>query len=110
MWNEHFGICVVEYMAAGLIVVAHDSAGPKSDIVVPAYPHNDLHYSIKDIQDKPAGFLAASIEEYVSALEFIFSHEKELESIRQNARDRSRVFSTEKFIQIFKEKIACILK
>lgn len=34
MWNEHFGIVVVEYQAAGLIPVAHKSAGPKMDIVV----------------------------------------------------------------------------
>jgi hypothetical protein len=33
MWNEHFGIGVVEYMAAGLVPVAHNSAGPKLDIV-----------------------------------------------------------------------------
>jgi alpha-1,2-mannosyltransferase len=33
MWNEHFGIGVVEYMAAGLIPVVHDSGGPKLDIV-----------------------------------------------------------------------------
>jgi len=33
MWNEHFGIGVVEYMAAGLIPVVHDSGGPKMDIV-----------------------------------------------------------------------------
>lgn len=35
MWNEHFGIGVVEYMAAGLIPVVHNSGGPKEDIVVP---------------------------------------------------------------------------
>jgi alpha-1,2-mannosyltransferase len=34
MWNEHFGIGVVEYQAAGLISVVHDSAGPKLDIVI----------------------------------------------------------------------------
>lgn len=33
MWNEHFGISVVEMMAAGLVVVAHDSGGPSMDIV-----------------------------------------------------------------------------
>lgn len=33
MVDEHFGICVVEYMAAGVIPVAHDSAGPRMDIV-----------------------------------------------------------------------------
>ncbi|KAK9468174.1 hypothetical protein V1512DRAFT_274430 [Lipomyces arxii] len=35
MWNEHFGIGVVEYMAAGLIPVVHESGGPRLDIVVP---------------------------------------------------------------------------
>jgi alpha-1,2-mannosyltransferase len=35
MWNEHFGIGVVEYQAAGLISVVHNSGGPKRDIVVP---------------------------------------------------------------------------
>jgi glycogen synthase len=34
MWNEHFGISIVEMMAAGLIVVAHKSGGPLMDIVV----------------------------------------------------------------------------
>lgn len=34
MWNEHFGIGVVEYQAAGLISVVHNSGGPKQDIVV----------------------------------------------------------------------------
>lgn len=34
MWNEHFGIGVVEYMASGCIPLAHDSAGPKMDIVL----------------------------------------------------------------------------
>ncbi|CAI5507447.1 unnamed protein product [Closterium sp. Naga37s-1] len=36
MWDEHFGISVVEYMAAGAVPIAHNSAGPKMDIVVPA--------------------------------------------------------------------------
>lgn len=35
MWNEHFGIGVVEYQAAGLIPVVHDSGGPRNDIVTP---------------------------------------------------------------------------
>ena len=34
MWNEHFGIGVVEYQAAGLVSVVNDSGGPKRDIVV----------------------------------------------------------------------------
>lgn len=35
MWNEHFGIAVVESQAAGCVPVAHDSGGPRLDIVVP---------------------------------------------------------------------------
>lgn len=33
MWNEHFGIGVVEYLAFGVIPVVHASAGPLLDIV-----------------------------------------------------------------------------
>jgi alpha-1,2-mannosyltransferase len=36
MKNEHFGISVVEFMAAGVVPVAHKSAGPLLDIIVPA--------------------------------------------------------------------------
>jgi alpha-1,2-mannosyltransferase len=46
MWNEHFGIGVVEYQAAGLISVVNDSGGPKLDIVVPVdgKPTGMFHY------------------------------------------------------------------
>lgn len=33
MEAEHFGISIVEMIAAGLLVVAHNSAGPKEDII-----------------------------------------------------------------------------
>lgn len=33
MEAEHFGISVVEMLAGGLVVVAHNSAGPKEDII-----------------------------------------------------------------------------
>lgn len=37
MRDEHFGISVIEMMAAGLITVAHKSAGPLNDIIGPAH-------------------------------------------------------------------------
>ncbi|KAF1743218.1 hypothetical protein MXB_2028 [Myxobolus squamalis] len=33
MVQEHFGIGIVEMMASGLVVVAHESGGPKRDIM-----------------------------------------------------------------------------
>ncbi|KAF2086093.1 glycosyltransferase family 4 protein [Saccharata proteae CBS 121410] len=51
MWNEHFGIGVVEYQAAGLISVVNDSGGPKLDIVVP-------------IDGEKTGFHASTADEF----------------------------------------------
>lgn len=48
MWNEHFGIGVVEYQAAGLVAVVHDSGGPKLDIVV-------------DVDGEPTGMFCPSM-------------------------------------------------
>ena len=33
MRDEHFGISVIEMMSAGLLTIAHNSAGPKKDII-----------------------------------------------------------------------------
>jgi len=33
MLEEHFGISIVEMMAAGLYTIAHNSGGPKEDII-----------------------------------------------------------------------------
>jgi alpha-1,2-mannosyltransferase len=33
MKNEHFGIAVVELMTAGIVTIAHKSAGPLFDII-----------------------------------------------------------------------------
>ena len=49
MWNEHFGIGIVEYQAAGLVSVVNDSGGPKRDIVV-------------DLDGKPTGKTACHRE------------------------------------------------
>ena len=60
MWNEHFGIGVVEMMAAGVLTVAHDSGGPRADIVRPL------------ADGARTGFLAASAAQYADALDSIF--------------------------------------
>jgi alpha-1,2-mannosyltransferase len=54
MKEEHFGISIVEMMSAGLITIAHDSAGPKMDIIGGA--------------EEPVGYLANDLESYKKAL------------------------------------------
>lgn len=49
MKHEHFGIAVVELMSSGIITIAHNSAGPKTDIIGPAADPK---------VNKPVGYLA----------------------------------------------------
>ncbi|KAI1318251.1 asparagine-linked glycosylation protein [Mortierella claussenii] len=75
MLDEHFGIGVVEYMAAGLIPVAHNSAGPKMDIVRPF--HNS-----------PTGYLATTSQEFADAIEKILTtNDSALLEMQRLARD-----------------------
>ncbi|KAK5968335.1 Glycosyl transferase [Trichostrongylus colubriformis] len=60
MWNEHFGISVVEGMAAGTVMLAHDSGGPQMDIVLPIDGKNET---------QPIGFLAATKEAVVGVID-----------------------------------------
>lgn len=49
MWNEHFGISVVEYFANNTIPLAHASAGPLLDILGPVLRDNA---QFKEFRDK----------------------------------------------------------
>ncbi|KAL4609073.1 GDP-Man:Man(3)GlcNAc(2)-PP-Dol alpha-1,2-mannosyltransferase [Arapaima gigas] len=85
MWNEHFGIGVVECMAAGAVVLAHKSGGPQLDIVVP-------------YEGAATGFLADEESSYTDALERILSLSPAARlEIRQNARRSVARFSDEEF-------------
>lgn len=90
MWNEHFGIGIVEMMAAGLIVVAHNSGGPASDIV----------------HDKQTGFLAATADEYAEALHQAFQAGDEM---RRKAQESAQRFSDSVFEQEFQSSVVKIL-
>ena len=93
------------------MTVAHNSAGPKEDIIVPAYPLVNGEYSLDTLHSEkcPVGFLAASVEEYVKALSFILSHEAEMKEVSDAAREQSRLFSTERFVKTVKDKMATFL-
>ena len=99
MWNEHFGISVVEMMAAGLVVVAHDSGGPKMDIVVPAAragPPPGLGIDAAD--DVAVGFLAATAAEYAACLgRALALSEQQRDAMRRRARAAVGRFSDDTF-------------
>lgn len=60
MWNEHFGIAVVEYVANGLVPVVHASAGPLLDIVVPWDPATGKQMELGNDQYKTGFFFKSS--------------------------------------------------
>lgn len=89
MWNEHFGIGVVELMAAGTVVLAHNSGGPKLDIVT-------------KFNQQKTGFLADDVESYACAMKTIFNLTKEERlKIMENARESVDRFSEDKFEKEF---------
>ncbi|XP_059458819.1 GDP-Man:Man(3)GlcNAc(2)-PP-Dol alpha-1,2-mannosyltransferase isoform X2 [Corylus avellana] len=97
MTDEHFGISVVEYMAAGAIPIAHNSAGPKMDIVL-------------EEDGQQTGFLARSVEEYADAiLKIIRMPETERLQMAAAARRRAGRFSEQRFYEDFKAAIRPIL-
>ncbi len=71
MWNEHFGIGIVELMAAGVLTIAHNSGGPRSDILA-ADPGHQI------------GFAAETVDEYAEALAAAFK----VRGIEMQARAR----------------------
>lgn len=87
MWNEHFGIGVVEYLAAGCIPVVHDSGGPKLDIVVDD-PDSGL----------PTGFHANTAEEFADGFRRVMDlGGDEKVAMRRRGRDGARRFTGEVF-------------
>ncbi|KAL4229705.1 asparagine-linked glycosylation protein [Mactra antiquata] len=89
MRDEHFGIGVVELMAAGTVTLAHDSGGPKLDILIP-------------YNGKQTGFLASDAESYSESLRTILNlSEKQSIDIRENARKSAERFSDDEFNQGF---------
>nr|BAE99716.1 hypothetical protein [Arabidopsis thaliana] len=93
MIDEHFGISVVEYMAAGAIPIAHNSAGPKMDIVL-------------EEDGQKTGFLAETVEEYAEAiLEIVKMNETERLKMAESARKRAARFSEQRFCEDFKTAI-----
>jgi len=87
---------VVECMAAGAIVLAHDSGGPKLDIVV-------------DHDGQSTGFLASDPDSYAARLKTIFALDSETANrIRHNARESVGRFSDAQFTETFLNVTECL--
>uniref|UniRef100_K3WWV0 GDP-Man:Man(3)GlcNAc(2)-PP-Dol alpha-1,2-mannosyltransferase n=1 Tax=Globisporangium ultimum (strain ATCC 200006 / CBS 805.95 / DAOM BR144) TaxID=431595 RepID=K3WWV0_GLOUD len=81
MYNEHFGIGVVEMMAAGLLVVANNSGGPAADIVRP-----------------DTGYLALTADEYADKMLAILEQDASAaRAMRARCRQASGRFSDSEF-------------
>lgn len=85
MEDEHFGITVVELMAAGLVLVVHASAGPFLDIVTP-------------LDGQPTGFHAKTPQEFADRLQdALVMPEEERRQLRERARASSARFGEDVF-------------
>ena len=75
MKAEHFGIAIVELMSSGIITIAHNSAGPKGDIIGPA----------KD----PVGYLAEGLDDYSFLVKksFVDWDDDHHKKMRESARE-----------------------
>jgi glycosyltransferase involved in cell wall biosynthesis len=93
MWNEHFGISVVEMLAAGLITIAHNSGGPKSDII----QHGDN------------GYLATEPEEYAELFRQVFQSPEEHHRMKRKAMQSVYRFSDDQFIEDMVDKMDIVL-
>ncbi len=91
MRGEHFGIAVVEAMAAGLVPVVHKSGGPWYDIVMQG------RYGL--------GF--CDLEEAVAAVEKAIAN---FHILCRKGIDRARKFSKQFFIRQFKRIVERVLK
>lgn len=98
MRDEHFGIGVVEYMAAGLIACVHDSAGPKLDIVTP-------------YQGGRTGYHATDANSFADAFHSALSLPKgECEAMRTRAQRSAARFSEEVFETAWNERMAKLMR
>ena len=97
MKDEHFGIGVVEFMAGGLVTLAHNSGGPKLDIVI-------------DTEGQKTGYLANTVNGYVQYLKDIFQlkpHERYEICLAARNSVKKR-FSEETFKKRFLVETECL--
>lgn len=107
MWNEHFGMGVVEVMAAGLIPVVHASAGPLLDIVKDEEGTPGFFFKSKSDPDYAPSEYPILSDAMLTALSLPVTEQRQL-SIR--AYKASQRFSDENFMKSWENSCAKIPK
>jgi alpha-1,2-mannosyltransferase len=105
MRDEHFGIGVVELMAAGVVPIAHASGGPRADIVVP-WPPAPAPPPLG-----PTGLLAATAAEYAAGLRALLGRDADpavVAGMQARGRAAAGRFSDAGFAAAFVAAIAAL--
>eukprot|EP01031_Cornospumella_fuschlensis_P024635 gene24635-29768_t len=120
MVQEHFGISVVEMMAAGLVTLAHDSAGPRMDIIHKETKANGsdgeyVHVNSEEAENKSEssekdGYLASNLEDYVASLQDILEDTPAGEARRQRIRESARVSVRRFDDQVFEREVVRLME
>jgi glycosyltransferase involved in cell wall biosynthesis len=93
MKNEHFGMSIIEAMAAGLVPIVHRSGGPWEDILKGLQGHYGFSYSSKSEAIK-----------YI--IELLENEEVRYEIVKRNIKYVINEFSD----KMFKKKFEIIIK
>ena len=120
MWNEHFGMGVVEMAAAGMLVIAHNSGGPREDIIVapstlPTQAANgrgkrSLHVRQASETVGRYGLLAASVEEYSACMQRVFGTDWKDSSPMRTMREEGRRYCCSEFSdERFQERFTAVV-
>lgn len=97
MHNEHFGISVVEGMAAGTIMVSNCSGGPQMDI-------------IRDYKNHNVGYLAADEKEYVAEIvNAVKEGKSKRDTMRKYAKASVERFGEQAFEESWMKEIAKVV-
>jgi len=97
MIDEHFGITLLELLASDLVVVSHNSGGPKEDIL-----------RAGEGSQQPRGYLCDTVEEFADALyKGITGYDSTCAPMRKEARTSlKRFLNNDQFSQAFIKRIA----
>lgn len=100
MRNEHFGISLVEAMAAGAIVIAHNSGGPRDDICLPPVAAAKFYKGCSE-SIKPY-WLCDDVEDFADAIISVLGLPADEQlAVSREAQRRARAFGNRRFCDAF---------